>query len=49
MIYDRDRLPAGASVQGPAIIEEYATTTVLPPDASASVAESGEVIITIAP
>jgi N-methylhydantoinase A len=48
-IYDRDRLPAGAVAAGPAIIEEYATTTVVPPGASAAVAESGEVIITIAP
>lgn len=49
MIYDRDRLPADAGVRGPAIVEEYATTTVVPPGASARVAESGEVIITIAP
>jgi N-methylhydantoinase A/oxoprolinase/acetone carboxylase beta subunit len=48
MIYDRDRLPAGAEVQGPAIIEEYATTTVVPPGSSVRVAESGEMIITIA-
>jgi N-methylhydantoinase A len=31
-IYERDRLPVGASVEGPAVIEEPASTTVVFPD-----------------
>jgi N-methylhydantoinase A len=28
-VYDRDRLPAGAAFEGPALVEEATTTTVL--------------------
>jgi N-methylhydantoinase A len=28
-VYDRERLPAGAAFEGPALIEEATTTTVL--------------------
>ena len=31
-IYERDRLPVGAAVEGPAVIEEPASTTVVFPD-----------------
>jgi len=44
-VYDRERLTAGASVSGPAIIQEYASTTVLFPGDRASVARSGELLI----
>lgn len=46
-IYNRDLLGPGGEVHGPAIIEEYATTTVIPPGAVATVVESGEIIIKI--
>jgi N-methylhydantoinase A len=36
-IYDRGRLPVGARVTGPAIVEEAESTTVLPPGATAEV------------
>jgi N-methylhydantoinase A len=32
-VYDRERLPAGATFGGPAIIEQMDTTTVVPPGA----------------
>ncbi len=40
-IYDRGRLPIGARVVGPAIIEQLDTTTVLPPGQAAVVDVSG--------
>jgi len=36
-IYDRARLPAGARLRGPAVVEEPESTTVLPPGAVAEV------------
>ncbi len=46
-IYDRDLLGPGQVVAGPAIIEEYASTTVLFEGDVARVADSGEIIITV--
>jgi N-methylhydantoinase A len=46
-IYDRERLGAGATVSGPAIIWEYASTTVLFAGDELAVAESGELLIRI--
>jgi N-methylhydantoinase A len=40
-IYDRPRLPLGASVVGPAIVEQADTTTVIPPGHAALVEASG--------
>jgi N-methylhydantoinase A len=31
-VYDRERLAAGARIAGPAIVVEYSSTTVVPPD-----------------
>jgi N-methylhydantoinase A len=45
-IFRRDRLPAGAQVAGPIVIEEDTATTVVPPGWSARVDEFGNVIIT---
>lgn len=42
---DRDRLAAGARVDGPAIIRQYDTTTVLLPDHYAEVDELGNLMI----
>jgi N-methylhydantoinase A len=38
-IYARDRLPAGARLLGPAVIVEYSSTTVVPPDYGCEVDE----------
>jgi N-methylhydantoinase A len=46
-IYDRDKLGPGAKVSGPAVVQEYASTTVLFPGDEMHVAPSGEMIITI--
>ena len=40
-IYERVRLPLGARIDGPAIIEQLDTTTVIPPGVSASVDDAG--------
>jgi len=44
-IYDRDKLEPGQEVAGPAIVEEYASTTVLFPGDVARPARTGELII----
>jgi N-methylhydantoinase A len=41
LVYDRNSLAAGQSVKGPAIIEERETTTVIPPDWTATVDKIG--------
>jgi N-methylhydantoinase A len=43
--YDRDRLPVGQAVEGPAVILQKDTTTVLPPDTRATLDESGNLIV----
>jgi N-methylhydantoinase A len=40
-IYERSRLPLGARLAGPAIVEQSDTTTVIPPGVSALVDEAG--------
>lgn len=44
-VYDRERLPADARVDGPAIIEQLDTTTVIPPDAHGEVDRWGNLVI----
>jgi len=46
-IYQRDALAPGAKVQGPAIIEESATTALLQEGDEATICPTGEIIITI--
>jgi N-methylhydantoinase A len=46
-IYDRDKLAAGDTVNGPAVVQEYASTTVLFAGDNLTVAPSGELIIRI--
>ena len=46
-VYDRYRLGAGASIQGPAIVEERESTTVVGEDASASVDTNGFLFINL--
>ncbi|MEZ5100217.1 MAG: hydantoinase B/oxoprolinase family protein [Thermoleophilia bacterium] len=43
--YDRTRLQAGDRIQGPAIVEQYDTTTVIPPGLAAEVDAVGNIVI----
>ncbi|PXY18103.1 hypothetical protein BAY59_34835 [Prauserella coralliicola] len=45
-IYERDALAVGQSVPGPAVVEEWTTTTVVPPGWLLEVDELGNMIIT---
>jgi N-methylhydantoinase A len=44
-VLDRARLPAGAAVAGPAIVEEMGATTVVPPGWGATVGAWGELVL----
>ena len=44
-VYDRERLPAGAVLEGPAIIEETGSTTVVPPGWRSTVRTLGEILM----
>jgi N-methylhydantoinase A len=44
-VYQRESLAAGEQIEGPAIIQEYASTTVLFPQDRAEVTASGELLI----
>ena len=46
-IYDRGQLPAGAAFDGPAIIEQPDTTTVMPPGTHCLVDDYGNLVITV--
>jgi N-methylhydantoinase A len=46
-IYDRDKFGPGATIGGPAVVQEYASTTVLFPGDTMVVSPSGEMIVTI--
>ena len=46
-VYERESLPAGATFNGPAVVQEHGTTTVLFAGDSCTVAETGELIITV--
>jgi N-methylhydantoinase A len=41
-VYERSRLPGGAAVLGPALIEEMGATTVIPPGWAATMGPWGE-------
>jgi N-methylhydantoinase A len=45
--YDRTKLKAGNRIQGPALIEEYASTTVVQPDDVVTVDDYGDLVIEI--
>ncbi|MGI9252763.1 MAG: hydantoinase/oxoprolinase family protein, partial [Thermomicrobiales bacterium] len=47
VIYDRDRMPAGSTFQGPAIIDQMDTTTVVPPDWNGEVDAHGNIVLRI--
>ena len=44
-IYDRYALPVGASFAGPAVIEEFDSTTVVHPGFAVTVDDNGNLII----
>jgi N-methylhydantoinase A len=44
-IYERERLPAGVAVVGPAVVEEMSATTVIPPGWSGTVGSGGELML----
>jgi N-methylhydantoinase A len=44
-VYQRDQLQAGMELAGPAIVQEYASTTLLFPGDRLAVAETGELVI----
>ena len=44
-VYDRARLPAGARLSGPIVVEEAGATTIVPPHWSAAVLEYGELML----
>lgn len=45
-LYERDRLDAGAVLEGPAIVEQFDATTVIPPGWQAAVDRRGNLIVT---
>jgi N-methylhydantoinase A len=45
--YDRRGLAAGTRIEGPAVIEQYDSTTVVPPDCTVDVDETGNLVIRI--
>jgi N-methylhydantoinase A/oxoprolinase/acetone carboxylase beta subunit len=47
--YDRGKLPPGAPFPGPAIVLQVDSTTVVPPDCTAVVHESGSILISVPP
>jgi N-methylhydantoinase A len=46
-VYQRDKLFAGARIDGPALIQEHGTTTVLFERDTCTMAASGELIISV--
>lgn len=46
-VYDRARFGAGAALAGPAVIEEYGSTTTLPPGWQAEVDPWGQLVVTL--
>lgn len=46
-VYDRSRLPCGATLPGPAVVEEAGSTLVIAPGASAVVADNGNIVVTL--
>ena len=46
-VYDREALPPGAEVVGPALVSEYGSTTFLNPGDRLTVAETGELVISV--
>ena len=45
-IYDREKLLAGNFIEGPSVVEDYGSTTVILPEQSARVDRFGNLILT---
>ena len=45
--YDRSKLRAGDTIDGPGIINQYDTTTVLPPGFSAEIDRFGNIVMAV--
>ncbi len=48
-VYERDLLQAGNRIEGPAIVEEATTTTLVPPDRALTIDGLGNMVIANAP
>jgi N-methylhydantoinase A len=48
-VYDREKLKPGDKIDGPALVSEYASTTVIFPGDKLAVADTGELIISVGP
>jgi len=46
-VYDRDALPVGVAIPGPAIIEQTDTTTLVPAGWTAKRLASGDMLMTV--
>jgi len=46
-VYERSRLPIGATLTGPTIIEDHESTSVVPPGARATIDDLGMLVITL--
>lgn len=46
IIYDREKMHVGCCIQGPAMIEEYAASTPIPPNHTAVIDEYRNIVIT---
>ncbi len=46
-LYERSRLAVGATLTGPAIVEDHESTSVVPPGARATIDELGMLAITL--
>ena len=44
-VYDRGKLPVGEAIEGPAVVLQVDSTTVVPPRCSFTVHESGSMLI----
>ena len=46
-IYQRERLPNGARLRGPLLIDESGTTTLVPPDVTVEIHRSGALVLSL--
>jgi N-methylhydantoinase A/oxoprolinase/acetone carboxylase beta subunit len=44
-VYERDAVPVSAALSGPAIVEEFGATTVIPPGWSARLDGLGDLVL----
>ena len=44
-VYERDALPSGTALRGPAIVEEFGATTVVPPGWGMTMGDLGDLLL----